>query len=96
MSRRLQDHDFDTENGPCYVITCNGFRLAVAYKDDWCYGPSRHLGTADDDEAARQIIKADIRQHWTERNGLPVWTISDHGNACRIRTIRLRRREAAR
>lgn len=72
--------------GPCYVISSNGMRESAGYVDGWCYGPSEHLGYGDD---PRDIIKADIRKHW-ERNGIPCYFVSDHGNESRIRSIRLR------
>ena len=93
-NRRLRKVTMET---PCYVISSNGFRDSVSYKDDWCYGRSEHLGYATDfawnhrQETARDLIKADIRQHLDERNGLPIYTISDHGNTERVRAIRLRR-----
>ena len=72
---------------PCYVIRTNGFKDFVSYEDDWCYAGSTYLGAGEDDP--RDIIKADIRDHWNERNGLPIYFISDHGNEFRVRAIRL-------
>jgi hypothetical protein len=74
---------------PCYVIASNGFKSSVSYEDDWCYGRSRHLATVASGE--RDVIKADIRRQPDERNGLPIYSISDHGNVSRVRAIRLRR-----
>jgi len=79
--------DFDR---PCYVIASNGFRESVSYEDDWCYGKSRQLGTTSGDEDPRDTIKADIRKAPAERNGLPLYFVSDHGNVSRRRAIRLR------
>ena len=76
---------------PCYVISSNGFRDSVSYQDDWCYGKSRHVGTTGGDENPRDLIKADIRQRPSERNGIPVYHVSDHGNVMRVRAIRLRK-----
>ena len=73
---------------PCYVIGSQG----VGYEDEWAYGPSEWLGHASDWSDVKAHIKADIRRHWTERNGIPIYTISDHGNEERVRSIRLRRR----
>jgi hypothetical protein len=75
---------------PAYVITSNGFRDSVSYEDGWCYGKSRFIGSATGDNA-RDLIKADIRACPNERNGLPVYSVSDHGNVQRIRAIRLRK-----
>ena len=78
---------------PCYVIGDKG----VSYEDGWCYGPSRYLGRARDfalnhrTETEREIIKADIRKAMSERNGLPLYRVSDHGNVERVRAITLRR-----
>ena len=77
---------------PCYVIASNGFREQVSYQDDWCYGRSEHLGSAVEWEDVREMIKAEIRRHWPERNGIPIYLVSDHGNVSRGRAIRLRRR----
>lgn len=75
---------------PCYVISSNGFKDFVTYEDDWCFGPSRFLGQFVEYDDARNCIKADIRAQIGERNGLPLYTVSDHGNINRIRTIKLR------
>ena len=72
---------------PCYVIGDKG----VSYEDGWCYGKSRWLGRASDDAQTREIIKADIRKAMSERNGLPLYRVSDHGNVVRVRAITLRR-----
>lgn len=77
---------------PCYVITSNGYRDSVSYQDDWCYGASSYIGKESETETARDLIKADIRAHWAERNGLPLYWVSDHGNVNRVRRVRLRRR----
>jgi hypothetical protein len=77
---------------PAYVISDTGYSCVVSYQDDWCYGKSRPLGRASSHEHARKLIKVDIRQGYDERNGLPVYHISDHGNLQRIRCVRLRRR----
>ncbi len=61
----------------------------ASYEDGWCYGPSRYLGDAVDDAKARALIHTDIRQH-VERNGLPLFYLSDHGNAHRARAVTLR------
>ena len=76
---------------PCYVISSNEFKDSMSYEDGWCYGPSEYLGTAVDWSDVRDIIKADIRKHFAERNGLPIYTVSDHGNEGRTRAIRLRK-----
>lgn len=75
---------------PCYIISTDGFRDTVSYKDDWCYGPSRHIATISNGDA-RDRIKADIRECPGERNGLPIYFVSDHGNVSRRRAIRLRK-----
>lgn len=73
---------------PCYVISDRG----ISYEDDWCYGKSEYIGrTADDWQGDLAILKADIRTHWNERNGIPLYKLSDHGNLHRSRSIRLRR-----
>jgi hypothetical protein len=77
---------------PCYVIRSDGFRDHVSYEDGWCYGRSRFLGTAAGDENPRDLIKADIRESFDDRNGLPVYFMSDHGNVSRARCVRLRKR----
>jgi hypothetical protein len=83
----------DTEREtPCYVISSNGFRESVMYVDDWCYSKSGYIGTSADDDKLREMIKADIRAHWPERNGIPLYFVSDHGNESRLRSIRLRRK----
>lgn len=79
---------------PCYVISSNGFSDSVSYQDDWCYAQSAYLGHSASDVRPEDIIKADIRRHWDERNGIPIYFISDHGNERRTRAIRLRRRTA--
>jgi hypothetical protein len=76
---------------PCYVISSNGFTDKVSYQDDWGNGRSEYIGTEGGRTTAHDLIKTDIRQHWTERNGIPVYFISDHGNEERIRAVRLRR-----
>lgn len=76
---------------PCYVIASDGYRESVSYQDDWCYGRSQFLGTVTELENARELIKDHIRQRPTERNGLPLYTVSDHGNENRARRITLRR-----
>ena len=70
---------------PCYIIGPKG----VSYQDDWCYGSSAYLGDAQGDDEAREIIKAHIRER-PERNGIPLYYLSDHGNLHRGRAIRLR------
>ena len=79
---------------PCYVISSNGFRDSVSYVDNWCYGKSEYLGSPREVDygTTRSLIKDDIRRHFDERNGIPIYTISDHGNEGRTRAIRLRRR----
>lgn len=81
--------DFDR---PCYVVSSNGFRDSVSYEDGWCYGPSRFLGTAVEESEIKTLIHADIRAKFEERNGLPLYFVSDHGNISRRRSVRLRRR----
>jgi hypothetical protein len=76
----------DDIDRPAYVIGPKG----ASYEDGWCYGRSRYLGDAVDDAAARALIHADIRQH-PDRNGLPLYYLSDHGNLHRSRAIVLRR-----
>jgi hypothetical protein len=76
--------------GPAYVISDKG----VSYEDGWCYGPSRFLGRYGDDDDARALIHSDIRKAWSERNGLPLYYLSDHGNLHKSRAIRLRSKEA--
>lgn len=71
---------------PCYVIYSNGMRDTIEYRDDWCYAKTAQIGTT------RADIKRDIRKHWDERNGIPIYNVSDHGNVTRGRAIRLRRR----
>jgi hypothetical protein len=75
---------------PCYVISDTGFKTNVSYQDDWCYGASKFIGTIRHDEDARELIKQDIREN-KERNGIPVYHVSDHGNIFRVRAIRLRK-----
>lgn len=83
----------DTLETPCYVISSNGFKDSISYEDDWCYGKSRYVGaTGEGRDAAREIIKRDIRERFEERNGLPLYYVSDHGNIMRIRRVSLRRR----
>jgi hypothetical protein len=77
---------------PCYVVESDGFRDSVAYVDGWCYGKSERIGTAVEWAEVRAMLHRDIRAHWTERNGIPVYTVSDHGNINRVRAIRLRTR----
>lgn len=84
----MQNEGMET---PCYVISSNGFRDSVSYQDDWCYGRSEYIGHDDDSRTARDIIKLDIREHFAERNGIPVYFVSDHGNIHRSRAIRLRK-----
>jgi hypothetical protein len=81
----------DEMETPCYVISSNGFRDSVSYEDGWCYGPSEYIGCDDDTRAARDVIKADIRANWNERNSIPVYFVSDHGNVSRVRRITLRK-----
>ena len=76
---------------PCYYIRSDGFRYHVSYEDGRCYGRSQFLGTYGLRDP-RDVIKADIRAHWDERNGIPLYVESDHGNVQRSRAIRLRRR----
>jgi len=77
---------------PCYVIGDKH----VTYQDDWCYGRSMMLGSKPlDDVEARQWIKAHIRECPEERNGLPLYYVSDHGNVHKARAIRLRRVQAS-
>jgi len=78
---------------PCYVVSSNGFKDSLSYQDGWCYGASQYLGTSSDDDEIRRLIKADIRAHYDERNGIPMYFVSDHGNISRRRAVRLRRRE---
>ena len=80
---------------PCYVISSNGFVDTVSYVDDWCYGSSAYIGRETKGRSARELIKADIRRHWDERNGIPLYFVSDHGNESRARSIRLQSREAS-
>jgi hypothetical protein len=75
---------------PCYVIASNGFRDSVSYEDGWCYGKGEFLGHALNDNA-RDIIKAHIRKAPKERNGIPLYSVSDHGNISKLRRITLRR-----
>jgi hypothetical protein len=82
----------DDMTTPCYVISSNGFKDRVSYQDDWCYGRSEYIGAEDDRRTARDVIKLDIRAHWNERNGIPIYFVSDHGNVHRSRAIRLRTR----
>lgn len=79
---------------PCYVISSNGFRESVSYEDGWCYGPSRYIGHDTDSRTARDVIKLDIREQINERNGLPLYYISDHGNVSRLRRVTLRAKGA--
>lgn len=80
----MDDNEMDR---PCYVIGPKG----ASYEDGWCYGKSRYLGDAGGDDQARAMIHADIRAQPTERNGLPLYYLSDHGNLHRSRAIRLRK-----
>jgi hypothetical protein len=75
---------------PCYVISSNGFRESVSYLDDWCYGKSEFLGETPSTEHARELIKDHIRARIGERNNLPLYFVSDHGNVSRRRCIHLR------
>lgn len=77
--------DSDGFERPCYVIGPKG----ASYEDGWCYGKSRYLGDAHDDDKARALIHADIRAN-PEQNGLPLFYLSDHGNVHRSRAITLR------
>jgi hypothetical protein len=77
--------------GPAYVISSNGYKNTVSYIDDWCYGKTAHLGTVSVDDP-RQIIKRHIRERFDERNGLPLYFVSDHGNISRQRRVTLRKR----
>ena len=77
---------------PCYVISSNGFKDSLSYEDDWAYGKSEWLGHTTEWDETRNLIKDDIRAHFDERNGIPIYSISDHGNESRVRSIRLRRR----
>lgn len=79
----------DEMETPCYVIESNGFRDSVSYKDDWCYGRSEFLGTTA--TGARELIKEDIRRHFSKRNRIPIYYVSDHGNVSRARRITLRK-----
>lgn len=80
----------DTQiEGPAYVYDDGTSRLS--YVDDWCYSATRYIGRYVEWESAREAIKADIRQAPAERNGLPIYTVSDHGNVGRTRAIRLRK-----
>jgi hypothetical protein len=73
----------------CYVISCNGFRSEVAYFDG---DRGRYVGTVRPGTAAteRALIAADIREH-PDRNGRPLFRVSDHGNISRARRVTLRR-----
>lgn len=88
----------DISAEPCYIID-DGARggSLVSYKDGWCYGPDRVLGRViDNEEEARDIIARDIREAFDERNGLPVFRVSDHGNVMQVRRVTLRSRELKR
>lgn len=83
----MNEEDADGKVTPCYVIGPKG----VSYEDGWCYGASRYLGNAVEDGDARALIHADVRKAPGERNGLPLYYLSDHGNLHRSRAVRLRR-----
>lgn len=81
-------------DGPAYIISdTNGWRITATYYDGWCYGPSACLydERGGSHEAAREKIKRHIRQNPSERNSLPLYHVSDHGNVERRRAIRLRK-----
>ena len=84
----MQDRD-DLET-PCYLIASDGFRDHVSYVDGWCYGETRYIGSTAGNP--REIVKADIRERFDERNRLPLYIQSDHGNVERVRRITLRKR----
>lgn len=88
MTKKQYRSDYEI---PCYVIASDGFRESVSYQDDWCYGKSEHIGTVSGEENPRDLIKADIRRHFQERNRLPLYYVSDHGNMSRVRRVTLRR-----
>jgi hypothetical protein len=73
---------------PCYVARSDGWRTHVSYQDDWCYGPSQHVATLSVDDW-RATVRADVRRH-PERNRIPLYWVSDHGNVNRVRRITLR------
>lgn len=79
---------------PCYVISDTDTRRGtqVSYEDGWCYGKSEYLGEARADDDPRAIINQHARQKVDERNGLPVYYVSDHGNVDRRMCVRLGRR----
>ena len=76
---------------PAYVFSSDGFKTSVSYEDDWCYGKSEHIVTTASDEEARAAVKEHIRRKTQERNGIPCYMVSDHGNVHRTRAIRLRK-----
>lgn len=89
MGSRRKDHDEWQAHTPCYVISSNGFKDRVSYQEEPDFG--RYIGMETPYISAHQLIHRDIREHW-DRNGSPVFFVSDHGNSQRIRTITLRSR----
>ena len=77
---------------PCYIISSNGFRDSVSFQYDEGYG--KYVGQDDSETTSRDIIKTDIRTgaNWNERNGVPVYFVSDHGNLMQVRRVTLRKR----
>jgi hypothetical protein len=76
-----------------YVISCNGFRSEISYYDG---ERPIHVATvrpnvdSDTYAAERQAIADDIRSHH-DRNRMPLFFVSDHGNVSRRRRVTLRR-----